>query len=256
MEFRLYVTINQINGKVYGGKHFYRLPKSLKYMGSGYALNAAFKKYGVENFKVRWFKLKINSSEDLNRLEIKLIRRLHRKFGKKNCYNIHKGGTGAGYTEYMTPEEILEINKKVSDGLKEMYKDPEKKKRWKESLSKRRDTIRERTKVFGKTERELNKIKFDKDNGRLLVQYKIEYPNGSILYETNSLKNFLLKYNTDDFIFRKAKLYGKYVFNKVTKLSKHPFPRGTIIYYLGEERTFKTYKNEETGGSSVPPVSI
>jgi hypothetical protein len=256
MEYRLYVTINTLNGKVYGGKHFYRLPKSLKYKGSGYALQTAFQKYGIDNFEVRWFKLKINTPEDLNRLEIKLIRRLHKKFGRTNCYNIHKGGTGAGYTEYMSPEEILEVNKRVSNGLKEMYKDPVKKSNWKESLKKRRNTIRERTKLCGKTEKELSKIEFDKLNGRLLINYKIVFPDGNIIEESNSLKNFILKYNTDDFIFRKARKNGYYLFNKVTKLSKHPFPRGTKLYYISDTRTFETYINEETGGSSVPPVSV
>jgi hypothetical protein len=256
MDYRLYVTINTINGKVYGGKHFYRLPKSLKYKGSGYALQKAFRKYGIDNFKVRWFKLKINTSEDLNRLEIKLIRRLHKKFGRENCYNIHKGGTGAGYTEYMSPEEILEVNKKVSNGLKEMYKDPVKKNNWKESLKKRKSTIRERTKLCGKTEKELRKMQYDKTNGRILINYQIEYPNGQIINESNSLKNFIEKYNTDDFIFRKARMFGSYTFNKVTKLSKHPFPKGTKIYYISEEHTFTNYKNEKTGGSSAPPVSV
>jgi hypothetical protein len=256
MDYKLYVTINTINGKVYGGKHFYRLPKSLKYKGSGHALRNAFVKYGIDNFEVRWFKLKINTPEDLNRLEIKLIRRLHRKFGRKNCYNIHKGGTGAGYTEYMTPEEILEVNKKVSDGLKEMYKDPIKKNNWRESLKKRKHTMIERTKLYGKSEKELRKIQYVSENGRVIVNYKIIFPNGDELVESKCIKHFMEKYKTDDFIFRKAKKNGSYLFNRVTKLSRHPFPRGTVIYYISEENTFNGYKNEETGGSSVPPVSV
>lgn len=253
MELKLYVTINQINGKIYGGKHYWK--PNTKYMGSGYALKKAFEKYGKENFKVRWFKLKIDTPEKLNYLEIKLIRRLHYTFGKERCYNIHRGGTGSGYTHYMTPEEILKVNKKVSDGLKEMYKDPDKKERWKESLKKRTHTIRTRTAQYGKTNKEISKIKFDKLHGRTLVYYKIEYPDGSIIYESNSIKNFMLKYNTDDFIFIKARKNGVYIFNKITKLSKHPFPRGTKLYIISEQRTFDDYRNEEPGGSSAPPGS-
>jgi hypothetical protein len=256
MEYRLYVTINTINGKIYGGKHFYRLPKSLKYKGSGYALQKAFQKYGIDNFEVRWFKLKINTPDDLNRLEIKLIRRLHRKFGRTNCYNIHKGGTGSGYTEYMSPEEILEVNKKVSDGLKQMYKDPIKKNNWKESLKKRKNTIRERTKLCGKSEKELRKQKFMLENGFGIITYKIEFPNGSEIIESNTLKNFLLKYNTEDNIFRKLRTNGGVTFKRLTKRTNHPFPIKTKIYFISEIRTFDMYKNEETVGSSVPTVSI
>jgi hypothetical protein len=258
LEYRLYVTINKINGKVYGGKHYYRSNKKRcrEYMGSGYALISAFEKYGKENFERRWFKIKITSKERLDKLEIKLIRRLHHKFGKDNCYNIHRGGTGGGYTHYMSTEEIKEVNKKVSDGLKEMYKDPVKKANWKASLEKRKETIKTRTNSLGKTRKEIEKIKYIKTNGRSLITYKIIYPNGLEVIESKCLKHFMNQYKTDDFILLKARRNGSYVFNKVTKLSKHSFPKGTEIHHISEFRTFDNYKNEEPEGSSVPSGSV
>lgn len=249
IEYRLYVTVNRINGKVYGGRHYYRHNKKRcrEYMGSGYALLSAFEKYGKENFERRWFKIKIDDKEKLNRLEIKLIRRLHHRFGKENCYNIHKGGTGCGYTHYMSTEEIKEVNKKVSYGLKEMYKDPVKKANWKASLKKRKETIRARTNSVGKTEKELNKIKYMKENGRSLVTYKIIYPDGDELIESKCFKDFIRDYKVGDFILSYIRKNNYYVFNKVTKLSKHSFPKGTEIHYISEFRTFDNYKNEEPG---------
>jgi hypothetical protein len=86
-EKRLYIVRNLINGKVYGGKHYWS--PDTKYMGSGYALKKAFGKYGKENFSIRWLKLKIKSSEDLDRLEIRMIRLLKYIFGNR-CYNIKR----------------------------------------------------------------------------------------------------------------------------------------------------------------------
>ena len=57
-EFLLYITVNTVNGKVYGGKHVgYRTDN---YIGSGtaYFLNAV-KKHGRAAFIRRWLKLKI-----------------------------------------------------------------------------------------------------------------------------------------------------------------------------------------------------
>ena len=37
-------------------------------------------------------------------------------------------------------------------------------------------------------------------------------------------------------------------------ISKHLFPTGTKLYYISEKRAIDV--QEETGGSSAPPVSI
>lgn len=238
--FKLYVTVNMINGKVYGGKHFWY--PDTKYIGSGYRLREAIKKYGKENFEVRWFKLKIKDPEHLNRLEIKLIRRLHYIFGKNKCYNIQKGGCGGYYTEYMDEDELTEVREKISKGLKNMYRDPVKYKNWKESLKKRNATHKKRIDNFGKTDKEKNKADFMRNNGYVIYTYKIIFPNGEEMIESMSLNNFVRKYNTDDFIFRKMRKNGVYTFKHITKLSKHPFPRGTNIEYISESRTFERYQ--------------
>jgi len=252
-QFKLYVTVNKINGKVYGGKHYW-YPKT-KYMGSGYRLRQAINKYGKENFETRWFKLKINTPEDLDRLEIKLIRRLHHNFGKDNCYNIQKGGTGGYYTEYMNDDELSEVFFKISEGVKLKYKDEKHYKKWRESLLNRKATMDLRKKEIGETYKELRKKQFMRDNGFGIVTYEIIFPNGNSVIESNTLKNFLIKYHTEDHVFSRIRSNGEYIFKKITKNTKHPFPAKTVIKYISEIRTFDTYKNEETQGSSAPWVS-
>jgi hypothetical protein len=252
-QFKLYVTINKINGKVYGGKHYW-YPKT-RYMGSGYRLRQSINKYGRENFETRWFNLKIDTPEDLDRLEIKLIRRLHHKFGKSNCYNIQKGGRGGYYTEYMDENELEEVYSKISNGLKEKYKDPEHYEKWKESLKKRKATMDLRKSKEGKSEKEIKKRQFMLDNGFGIVTYEILYPDGKSVVESKTLRDFLTEYKTEDHVFSRIRSNGEYMFKKRTKLTKHPFPVKTIIKYISEIRTFNTYKNEETRGSSAPRVS-
>lgn len=45
----IYKTTNLINGKIYIGKHE-AVEHDKKYFGSGYLLNKAIEKYGIENF--------------------------------------------------------------------------------------------------------------------------------------------------------------------------------------------------------------
>jgi antitoxin component YwqK of YwqJK toxin-antitoxin module len=52
--------------------------------------------------------LKINAPEDLDRLEIRLIRLLKYRYGHK-CYNIQKGGCGGYFSFYMSDEEKKQL---------------------------------------------------------------------------------------------------------------------------------------------------
>jgi hypothetical protein len=120
-EFLLYITVNNINGKVYGGQHIgYRTDD---YIGSGTTIFLkAVKKYGRENFTRRWLKLKIDSKEKLDLLEKKLIRRLKYKYGK-NCYNIHIGGTGGYMLCYFDESFKNQVFEKISTTKKKRYKE-------------------------------------------------------------------------------------------------------------------------------------
>lgn len=250
LEYLLYVSVNKINGKIYGGKHVKRTNK--KYYGSGKFLKLAWMKYGKENFEMRWFKLKIKSNKDLHRLEIRLIRRLVNKFGKSNCYNCHKGGNGGFWMEYADKDAYEAYTKNVSLGLKNMYKiklsnpDSKEYKSWKRGLYARKETIRKRTIEFGKTEKENRKREFQREKGFYEVTYKIVYPDNSEIIETNNLSKFLLKYNTEDHIFSRLRKYPSdpYIFKKITKLTKHPFPKNTKIYFVSEIKCFDAYRME------------
>jgi hypothetical protein len=118
-EYLLYITVNTINGKVYGGKHIgYRTDN---YIGSGtaYFLNAV-KKHGRQAFVRRWLKLKIRSEKELNLKETRLIRTLKYRYGT-NCYNVHEGGSGGYHLKYY-PKEIRDaVGRKISESKKQQY---------------------------------------------------------------------------------------------------------------------------------------
>lgn len=126
----IYVTKNIINGKMYVGKHTYRGSDSYDthYLGSGYILKRAIKKYGKENFTQEI--LEYNSSKEENaQREIYWIQKLNTLV--PNGYNVDKGGTGGGiylnsenskfiqlYTwNNYSAEEKEERVKKMKDGL-------------------------------------------------------------------------------------------------------------------------------------------
>lgn len=126
----IYVTKNIINGKMYVGKHTYKGSDSYDkhYLGSGYILKRAIKKYGKENFTQEI--LEYNSSKEENaQREIYWIQKLNTLV--PNGYNVDKGGTGGGvylnsenskfiqlYTwENYSPEERAQRVQKMKDGL-------------------------------------------------------------------------------------------------------------------------------------------
>lgn len=144
----IYKTKNILNNKVYIGKSEKEFNKN--YYGSGLLLEKAIKKYGKENFTIEMIDI-ANSIEELNEKEIYWIKKY-----KNNSYNLAEGGTGGWATKYYTKEQrkaysnhLSKIrkgkthteetrkklslmhkgkkfgdSKKVSDTLKERWKDP------------------------------------------------------------------------------------------------------------------------------------
>lgn len=91
----VFITVNQINGKVYVGQTINQNPY---YKGSGCALSKAIKKYGKENFLRTNLKTNINSQKLLDFWEsfyIKLFNARDREIG----YNIKEGGSRGGHSE-------------------------------------------------------------------------------------------------------------------------------------------------------------
>lgn len=91
----IYVTKNLLNGKMYVGKHTYKGIDSydMNYLGSGYILKRAIKKYGKENFSQEILEYTSSKEENVQR-EIYWIKKLNTLV--PNGYNIDKGGTGGG----------------------------------------------------------------------------------------------------------------------------------------------------------------
>jgi hypothetical protein len=276
MKYKLYVTVNKVNGKLYGGKRYWT--PGTNYMGSGLALKKAIEKYGIENFEVRWFKLKINTPMDLERLEIKLIRRLRYKFGRDRCYNMAKGGRGGCYRSDADDKRKKEVGELISIGKKKQYSTGEtdaqqlgrrkasqtKKKKFKDPLfynkfvneytPKRVESLQKRLLTEGRTDKEKKFHKKLIKYSLVDVTYKIVYPNGDELIETNTLQDFQKKYITQDNVFSYIRKNGSMTFLQKINVSKHVFPTGTKLYYISETRMID--RNEEAEGSSVPSASI
>jgi hypothetical protein len=260
--YKVYVTVNKVNGKVYGGKRYWY--PNMIYYGSGLALKKAIVKYGIENFEVRWFKLKINTPQDLDRLEIKLIRRLRYKFGRDNCYNMNGGGRGGCYAnnaderrkkevsqlisegkkaQYANgqTEQQLEGRKKASKALKDKFKnDPiAYNKVFVEGNKTRVESLTKRLTEFGRTEKEL------KHHDKLMtyslnyVTYKLKYPDGSETIETNTLKDFQSKYNTEDNVLSQARINGVFIFKRRTSRTSHSFPLKTELHFISDQKAYE-----------------
>lgn len=90
MFYTVYKVRNEVNGKVYIGKH---KTKNLKdsYMGSGNLLRHAIKKYGVENFTKVILHV-FDNEKDMNLKEFELVDELFRNVVP--CYNLKFGGEG------------------------------------------------------------------------------------------------------------------------------------------------------------------
>lgn len=255
-EKKLYIVKNLVNGKVYGGKHFWK--PGTTYMGSGYALKKAFSKYGKENFKIRWLKLKITSSEQLDKLEIRMIRLLKYLFGNR-CYNIQKGGSGGYFIYYMNESQKSAVFKKISESKKRQYangiseKQLEGRKKAKSTIQRKRDTdpdyyknvyidgckkrvdsLKKRRSEKGPTQKEIDRhvdlIKYSQK----IITYKLRYPDLSEIVETKTVNDFMNLYKTDWNIFTIARRDGIFIFKRRTSRTKHPFPANTALYILNE----------------------
>ena len=107
----VYKIINEVNGKIYVGKHEFDDPD---YMGSGKLLRRAFDKYGIENFR-KEILYRTDNKVDLAEKERHYISEL-------NCqdptigYNITAGGDG-GDTLTGNPD-MHEISRKISEKMK------------------------------------------------------------------------------------------------------------------------------------------
>lgn len=103
---RIYKTTNKINGKIYIGQT--NKDEDVEYLGSGYILMKAIKKYGKNNFIVEVIE-RCDCKEKLNEREIFWIA-FHDSTNRKKGYNISKGGNGGNLGD--------EVNRKISKSRK------------------------------------------------------------------------------------------------------------------------------------------
>lgn len=106
----IYLTINNVNGKMYIGQHSCSYEEQFKdgYLGSGKILRHAIQKYGAENFE-RIILEYANSPDELNDLELKYAN--EEVMNDERFYNMKTGGMqNAVFSE--------EIKKKISESRK------------------------------------------------------------------------------------------------------------------------------------------
>jgi hypothetical protein len=102
--YTIYRTTNQVNGKVYIGKHQTHDIND-KYLGSGKLLKQAIKKYGVENF-TKEILYTFDNEDDMNAKERKLV--TEDFVLQKNNYNLCVGGHGGwSYVNRELPNGML-----------------------------------------------------------------------------------------------------------------------------------------------------
>lgn len=87
----IYETVNMVNGKYYRGKHSTDNPDD-GYLGSGFALKEAIRKYGEENFKTRILFCAFDE-ESVFSAEEQFV--TEEEVKDPNCYNQRTGGEGS-----------------------------------------------------------------------------------------------------------------------------------------------------------------
>ena len=109
-KFILYKTTNMVNGKIYIGVHATEDIND-EYLGSGYALKSAVKKYGKHNFK-REILQEFDTKEDMYNAESIEVDDDFVK--RKDTYNITNGGKGY----YLGFKHSEDTKKKMSEAAK------------------------------------------------------------------------------------------------------------------------------------------
>jgi len=195
MFYYVYKIINNQNGKFYIGAH---KTENLKdgYFGSGVALKKAIKKYGKENFTKEILKF-CESEFEMYDLEKELV------IISETSYNMTLGGVGGfshidNYGDNNSMRRSEQTRKKVSEAIKVIRNDPEKKLHYddisRENLKKavEKNTGRKKPghskfmKEWAKSNWVDNK---EKMRDSLSSYFEVVCPEGNV-YKTNRLEEF------------------------------------------------------------------
>lgn len=161
MKYFIYKITNLINGKFYIGVH-----KTINwddgYMGSGFYIQRAIKKYGVENFKKEVL-CSCNSEKEMYNLEKLIVN--EKLVRSKKCYNLKMGGRGGWPLK--GSKLSLKVGKKIKlwwDSLTEKEKEIQKKK------------VSDSTKIIMNTDKIREKVKNGLNN-RSFNEKQKQYKN-------------------------------------------------------------------------------
>ena len=129
MYYTIYQITNEINGKIYIGKHQTKKPND-SYYGSGKAILASIQKYGKENFK-KEILFVFETEAEMNQKEKELIS--EEFILRQDTYNLGVGGEGGAHFKGKkhSAETIERVNrnpefvKKRVDTIKAKYQSGE-----------------------------------------------------------------------------------------------------------------------------------
>lgn len=111
----IYLITNNINGKIYIGKHSTNNLDD-DYMGSGILIKKAIQKYGIENFTKEYLAF-CDTEEKLNWFEKFYIKKFN---AREVGYNLTDGGDG--HLGFIMSEETKEKLSKSHKGIPSLFK--------------------------------------------------------------------------------------------------------------------------------------
>lgn len=112
----IYKITNNINGKLYIGKHSTDKLND-GYIGSGIRLHQAYNKYGIENFTKEYLAF-CDTEDKLNWLERFYIKK-YNTYNNESGYNLTEGGNGSPMKgKHLSEETKQKISISIRDGYK------------------------------------------------------------------------------------------------------------------------------------------
>lgn len=228
MYYLIYKITNNINGKIYIGKHKTK-DKNDNYMGSGKYIQNAIRKYGKENF-TKEILYELDSEEEMNAKEAEIVNEDF--LSRKDTYNLAIGGKGG---------DFVAANKKYH----ELMSDPEFKKQFVEKVKAANNSpeVRERS-------RQSLKNYYKTHPGTFQGKHHTEQTRKKISESHKKLDNTGINNPT----------YGRVWVVHPTKLEEHMIPKEELPTYLEQGYIKgKLYKNPDGSigvGYKKPKMSI